>query len=181
MPPCVQYQFIMIMRVQGLIVGSRSWIIQTERSKNGIFMVLMKCSMWLVDSMSGWIGKGSQGRGLEVGLNTDWWRLRVWRLNLANGSAGVELILFALELSGLRIRELCLYARHLLSIMMSHSRPYHVPWWGWMSWQTGRWNNTECNEPKSLMCCFHGCEHHFTVLSQNENDHHKWKSYFTIS
>lgn len=48
-------------------------------------------------------------------------------LNLANGSAGVELILFALELSGLRIRELCLYARHLLSIMMSHSRPYHVP------------------------------------------------------
>lgn len=80
-------------------------------------------------------GTESQGRGLEEGLNGDWWRQRVWELNLANGSAGVELILFALELSGLRIRELCLYARHLLSIMMSRSRTYHVPRWGWMSWQ----------------------------------------------
>lgn len=52
-------------------------------------------------------------------------------LNLANGSAGVELILFGLELSGLWIRELCLYARHLLSKMMSHRRPYHDLGWGW--------------------------------------------------
>lgn len=99
------------------------------------------CDWWT--ACPGWIGKGSQGRGLEEGLNADWWRLRAWRLNLANGSAGVELILFALELSGLRIRELCLYAKHLLSIMMSHSRKYHVPWQGWISGQTGCHYNEE--------------------------------------
>lgn len=32
-----------------------------------------------------------------------------------------------LELSTLGIRELCFYARHLLSIMMSSSGPYHLP------------------------------------------------------
>lgn len=98
--------------------------------------VIKNCNVWLVDSVPTWMGEGSHRWGLEEGLNGDWWRQRVRGLNLANGSAGVELILFALELSGLRIRELCLYVRHLLFIMMSHSRPYQVLWWGCESWQT---------------------------------------------
>ena len=61
---------------------------------------MMHCSMRLVESVRGCMGKGRDGRGFEEGLNWDWWRQRVWGLNLANGSAGVELILFALELSG---------------------------------------------------------------------------------
>lgn len=65
--------------------------------------------------------------GLEEALDGLQWRQSVQGLNLANGSAGVELILFAVELSGLRIRELCLYERHLLSKVMSHCRMYHVP------------------------------------------------------
>lgn len=130
---------------------------------------MMTCSVWLVDRASGWMGKGSRGRGLEEGLNADWWRLRVWRLNLANGSAGVELILFALELSGLRIRGLCLYARHLLSIMMSHSRPYHVPWRGWMRCQTGPYNEWRTCLLVHNLSLFDikctGCERHFIAVS----------------
>lgn len=131
--------------------GSLDTGLFSRRSKH-VMMVLW----WTTecDWQTGWMGKCSQGRGLEEGLNGDWNRVR--GLNLTNGSAGVELILFALELSGLRIRELCLYARHLLSIMMSHSRPYHVPWWGWMSWPTGY-----CSEWR---ICLMG-QNHFIVLS----------------
>lgn len=53
---------------QDLTVDPRCWIIQLEGSKNGT-LVLMRWSMWLVDSVSGWTGKESQGRGLEEGFN----------------------------------------------------------------------------------------------------------------
>lgn len=122
--------------------------------------VMMNRSVWLVDNMAGCMSEGRHRRGLEEGSNGDWWRRRVWGLNLANGSSGVELILFALELSGLRIRELCLYARHLLSIMMSHSGSYHVFWEGvceladWLQeWMKNLVWDMQSTNSAFLLCC----------------------------
>lgn len=84
---------------------------------------MMDRSVWLADSSSGWMWTGSGGRGLEEeGLHGEA-KFSQW---LCWGGANP----LYTELSGLGIRELCLYARHLLSIMMSHSGPYQVPWRG---------------------------------------------------
>lgn len=86
------------------------WSSNTHQGKQRLRMGV--CRTWQVgvesDAGGGWVGSEA--------------KTGVFDLYLGSGSTGVELILFALELSGLGIRELCLYARHLLFIMMSHPR-----------------------------------------------------------